>query len=1018
MDRFVFTTCLSVAVALLYSYRSTEHRAKPITLNDTYDYIIVGAGSSGSVVAGRLTEDPTNHVLLVEAGGSDDESPHILVPGEAMLLLESEQDWGYRTEPQKHACFAQKQQKSYWPRGKVLGGSSSLNWLSFVRGNPHDYDSWAEEGCEGWSYKDVLPYFIKSEAVQVDEYKSDYRGTNGPIPISRSDLTPIQQLYLKAGRDLGYNTVDCNGEDQIGFSWMQSNIKNGERWNNYRSFVKSNIDRPNLHVSTNTFTTKILIDKKKAIGIEYIKNGRKYQSLARKEVILSAGAVNSPQLLMLSGVGPKEHLEELGIKVEADLPVGNNLQDHLLAPLTFPVNVTSPITLEKLTSRWTRMQYDIFGKGYLSGTFGEGVAFVYDDFDLKKDAGRTSDIQLHFFSAHIFPPSMKGLVNFNFKKEIDDKIFLMPEDVLSVSFFPILLHPKSRGTIRLKTTDPFDYPEIDPHYLEHPDDVKMLIRGIRFVEKLVGTQTMRSIGIDVNYKSPLYHLCSQHEFRSDSFWECYARQYTLTVFHPTSGCRMGAMSDKTAVVDSNLRVKGISGLRVVDASVMRNVPAGNTNAPATMIGEKAADIILRQTLTYVGETVPGPGGVTETFIDETVPGYGRSHGDVNRRDVTQTREESQRRSSVRRYSDKGGVTETFVGETVPGYGMSHGDIRRCRRYSDTGEVTETFVGETIPGYGKSHGDVHRFVSYTPDNCSGLSHSFVTYTPDNCAGLSHSFVSYTPDNCAGLSHSFVTYTPDNCAGLSHSFVTYTPDNCAGLSHSFVSNTPDNCAGLSHSFVSYTPDNCAGLSHSFVTYTPDNCAGLSHSFVTYTPDNCAGLSHSFVTYTPDNCAGLSHSFVSYTLDNCAVLVWGDNYGGGSVLVWGYDCGGGSVLVGGDNFGGGSVLVGGDNCGGGSVLVWGDNCGGGRILVWGDNYGGGSVLVWGDNCGGGRILVWGDNCGGGCVLVWGYDCGGGSVLVSGDNCGGGSVLVGGGGGSVRLIVVVEVYCLEVIIVVVEVY
>ncbi|XP_069134411.1 glucose dehydrogenase [FAD, quinone]-like [Argopecten irradians] len=596
MGSYVNAFCVAVVGSLLYLYSpGSRHQDFPVKLNETYDYIIVGSGSSGSVLAGRLSEKPTNDVLLLEAGGSDEENPHVRVPGEYMMILESENDWNYPTEPQKHACFALKQQAVIWPRGKILGGSSSANWLTFVRGNRHDYDNWANDGCEGWSYKDVLPYFRKIEDVQSEGLKDpDYRGVGGPVPITQPNTTPMQALYLKAGQDLGYNVVDCNGADQIGFSWIQSNIKNGERWNNYRAFVKPHINRPNLHVSPNSFTTKVLIKNKKAIGIEYIKNGRKKTVLARKEVILSAGSVNSPQLLMLSGIGPKEHLEKLGIPVEADLPVGENLEDHALIPLTFPINITGPITLASLTSWWTRLQYSVLRTGYMSATLAEGLAFLYNDSNLKSDAGRSSDIQIHFHSAHIFPPSMKGIVKFNYRDEVDDKIFTLREDVMSTTFYPILLHPKSKGTIRLKSTDPFDYPEIDPHYLEHPDDVKTLISGIRIVEKLVETKTMQSIGMDVNFKSPFYHLCSQHEFRSDSFWECYIRQYTLTCFHPTSTCRMGARDDPTAVVDTKLRVKGISGLRVVDASVMRSVPAGNTNGPATMIGEKAADIILNE----------------------------------------------------------------------------------------------------------------------------------------------------------------------------------------------------------------------------------------------------------------------------------------------------------------------------------------------------------------------------------------------------------------------------------------
>ncbi|XP_069137632.1 glucose dehydrogenase [FAD, quinone]-like isoform X1 [Argopecten irradians] len=581
-------------VYLSYTKDSVDTALSPSNINTTYDYIIVGAGSSGSVLASRLSEDPENDVILLEAGGSDETNPNIYKPGGAPMLMKSAEDWEYYTVPQKHACYAMKEQRSYWPRGRVLGGSSSLNWMVYVRGNRHDYDGWAAEGCDGWSYKDVLPYFIKSENLLIDEFKSSkYRGNGGPLPVTRPNITPIHKMYLDAGKDLGFDVIDCNGEDQIGFCWMQATIKQGERWSAYRSFIKPHLDRSNLHVVPNTFTTKVIIKDKKAIGVECIRNGKKVKIFARKEVILSAGAVNSPQILMLSGIGPRKHLEELGIRVLADLPVGENLQDHVMIPSLYRINTTGPLTVAMMASTWNSKQYEYFRSGPWTATALEGMAFVYKDLSKKKDSGKNSDIQLHTFSAHMAIPIARDFFPVHYKEAVKDTLFTETDAIETIMFSPTLLHPKSRGTIRLRTTDPFDYPDIDPHYLEDEEDVNMAIAGMRFIEELVGTNTFKSIGIDVNSPSPFHKLCSKHEFRSDKFWECYVRHFTLTVYHPTTTCRMGGKDDPTAVVDPQLRVKGISGLRVVDASVMRNVPAGNTNAPSIMVGEKAADMIRK-----------------------------------------------------------------------------------------------------------------------------------------------------------------------------------------------------------------------------------------------------------------------------------------------------------------------------------------------------------------------------------------------------------------------------------------
>ena len=570
---------LAAAVGYFYFGTSSSPSIINETLKSEYDYIVIGAGTAGCVVASRLSEDLDKTVLLIEAGDHYENNPAFMTPLFAFHAVGSKYDWGYRIEPQKFSNLGSNENSEPLPGGKVLGGTNMMNSLLYARGSKYDFNEWESNGCTSWSYNDVLPYFLKSEDIQIDELKSSkYHHSGGPIAVSNGMVTKLGELFLEAGKEAGYDVIDYNGAEEEGVGYTQLNTKKGVRSSSSMDYLMNAAKPDNLDITINTFVTKIYIEDESATGVNFVKNFRKYFIKARKEIVLSAGAIASPQLLMLSGIGPKKHLEDLGIPVKVDLPVGMNLQNHLIIPQFLKINAPYGITLDYAKSFISKMKYKMFGTGPLSSTTLEATGFFYTK---RAEKGRTfPDIQITLWTS--LPHSNTF---FNFKQDLARE--LLPEGPNENGFVTTVTvtHPKGTGMVKLKTNDAFDHPLIDPQYLNKKADVVNMLAGIRILEKIIETPTMKKL------EQLKVSVCSQHDFRSDEYWECYMRHVTVHAYHLTSTCKMGAENDSTAVVDPNLRVKGIRGLRVVDGSVLPNITTGNTNSPIVMIAEKISDNI-------------------------------------------------------------------------------------------------------------------------------------------------------------------------------------------------------------------------------------------------------------------------------------------------------------------------------------------------------------------------------------------------------------------------------------------
>jgi choline dehydrogenase-like flavoprotein len=558
-----------------------------------YDYIIVGGGSAGCVLANRLSEDPNVTVLLIEAGGLDNHDL-LHIPPVFFDLQGSSVDWAYETVPQMNSNQAMRKQRSKWPRGKVLGGSSSINAMAYIRGNPEDYNRWERlYGAKGWSWNDVLPYFKKAEDWGEGEGKGDegFHATDGPLRVEYSKFrTPAAEWFVSAAKEVGYSETDPNGKLQEGVGYSQSTTKDGARWSTAQAYLHPVRWRENLFLLLHTSASRVLFDGLTArrILVKPHKNEDEERTItARKEIILSAGTIGSTYLLLSSGVGPADHLKEAGIDVVQDLPVGENLQDHLMLPIGYTINATAEsettFTVKVAKSYRSLLKYLMFQSGMLSGISLEASLFVKTNYSIDD----RPDLQMYYSGGlggrevaegvNLIPLLAKQLIGITY----DD------DELPSQSGFMVVptdLHPKSKGTIRLDTKRPFLRPLISPNYLSHPDEVEVLLKGVRVTQKLLKA----SVYNNVTLKCLAFDAKSPYEPDTDDFWRWYIRQIACTSYHPVGTCRMGGTD---GVVDPHLRVRGIRGLRVVDASVMPEVTSGNTNAPVIMIAEKASDII-------------------------------------------------------------------------------------------------------------------------------------------------------------------------------------------------------------------------------------------------------------------------------------------------------------------------------------------------------------------------------------------------------------------------------------------
>lgn len=549
-------------------------------MQKSFDYIIVGAGSAGCVLANRLSEDPNTTVALLEYGGSD-RSIFIQMPTALSIPMNMPKyNWFYESEPEPYL----NNRRMHCPRGKVLGGSSSINGMVYVRGHALDFDSWEQQGAKNWGYKHCLPYFAKADDWAFGS--DDYRSQNGPLAVNNGNQmeNPLYKAFIEAGVEAGYmETKDYNGRQQEGFGPMHMTVKDGVRWSAANAYLKPALNRPNLTVITHALTQRILIENKKAMGVEFSHKGELINLKANREVILSAGPIASPQLLQLSGIGPSKVLQKAGIKVSHDLPgVGENLQDHL--EFYFQFRCKQPITLNAELNPWRKF---LIGSKWLFTKKGLGATNHFEScaFIRSKPGIQWPDIQYHFLPGAMRYDGNAAFDGHGFQVHVGHN------------------RPQSRGSIKVRTANVQDKPEIVFNYLQHEDDIEGFRACVRLTREVMAQPAMNA------YRGS--EIQPGELIQSDVEIDSFVRDFAESAYHASCTCRMG--EDDLAVVDSQTKVHGIEALRVVDSSIFPTIPNGNLNSPTIMVAERASDIIKGKGMLPKSDAIVGLGKDWETL---------------------------------------------------------------------------------------------------------------------------------------------------------------------------------------------------------------------------------------------------------------------------------------------------------------------------------------------------------------------------------------------------------------------